>query len=129
MAKELSKKDKRRKYGVSGQPIKATRVFARGMDHDFGTPAHAVLAINDKDGTFTSVNLYGPCSDCRTGKGYDPEGMTHPLPSKDSDRWKTWRKRGYGVVPVDQFDVIEPIKVEAVETKTVEAKAEKAAKS
>ncbi len=85
----------RRKYGLAGGPIPATRLMVRELDHDFGTPAHACLAINDVEGTFTSFNSYGPAGDKHLGRNYDAEGMTHPLPAEGDEKWKKWNKKGY----------------------------------
>jgi len=102
----MTNKETRKKYGLSGQPIPATRCLAFEMDHDFKMPAFAVLAINDAAGTFTSANVYGG----NLGKGYDGDTMTHPLPAADSESWKKWRKKGYEEVPVATFDVLVAIK-------------------
>ncbi|MBT7402109.1 MAG: hypothetical protein HN774_13145 [Bacteroidetes Order II. Incertae sedis bacterium] len=91
----MTKKETRRKFGLSGAQIPATRLLVRELDHDFGTPAHACLAINDSEGTFTSFNSYGPAGDKRLGRNYDAEGMTHPLPAEGDEKWKKWNKRGY----------------------------------
>ena len=121
---ELTKAQLRKKYGQSLKPIEADRVMAFRMAHDFGgVPAHAVLAINTKAQTFTSVNVYGEPGDCHTGKGYDAEGMTHPLPPEGDEKWKKWSKKGYEDVPVDRFDVIKPIKAPAAKKEKAEATA------
>ena len=117
----LTKAQLRKKYGVNRKPIEGTRVLAKEMDHDFGTPAHSLLIINDEEGTVTSANVYGEPSDCHTGKGYDPEGMTHPLPADGDDKWKVWRKRGYEEVAVGKFDVVKPIGVKSTKKEKAEA--------
>jgi len=111
----LTKAQMRKKYGLDGQPIKATRVLIRKLDYDFGMPAHAILAINDQAGTFTAANVYGYTSDGHLGKNYDAEGMTHPLPEPSSDKWKKWRKRGYEEGRVTDFDVLELLVTKAEE--------------
>jgi len=114
MAKELSEKQKRITYGVNKTPLKASRILVKGMDHDFGTPAHSVLVINDKAGTFTSANVYGTKgSDQRLGKGYDPEKMTHPLPAEGGDKWKVWRKKGYAEGNLADYPIFEAITANA----------------
>ena len=101
-----SKKETRRKFGLAAGPIKATRVLQMELDHDFGVPAHSLISIDDEEGTFTSMNVYGG----NLGRNYDPEGMTHPLPAPDSDKWKTWTKKGYEVGKVSDWDVLELVK-------------------
>jgi hypothetical protein len=106
MAQTLTKAQLRKKYGQTGMPIFGDRVLCKRMSHDFGTPAHSLLVIDTKAGTYTSVNVYGEPSDCHTGRGYDPEGMTHPLPPTGDEKWKKWTKDGYEDVPVDRFDIV-----------------------
>ena len=120
MAKELTPKQLKTKYGVTRTALKGDRIFVKGMDHDFGTPAVSVLILNSKAGTVISANVYGECGvDQRLGKGYDPEKMCHPIPATGDDKWKVWKKRGY----VEQasftgFDVFEVVKVKAKEAVT-----------
>jgi hypothetical protein len=122
---ELSKKALRVKLGVSGVRIDADELLVRELDHDFGTPAHAALAIDRKAGTFTSFNCYGDKGDVRLGRNYDAEGMTHPLPADGDEKWKKWNKKGYALVGskdqgseqfgftnVENFDVVAVRKVE-----------------
>lgn len=102
---KIAKMD-RKKYGVSGKPVVADRVLVKKMGHFASqTPpqqAFALLAINTKAGTYTSVNQYNGC----TGTGYNAEGMTHPLPDAKSDKWKKWRKNGYVEGNVADFPVL-----------------------
>jgi hypothetical protein len=76
MSKELTKSQIRKKFGHAKSPLKGTRVLSRKMGHDFGTPAHAILVLNEDAGTVTSANVYGG----NLGKNYDAETMTNPLP-------------------------------------------------
>ena len=95
MAK-LSKEDRKR-FGLAEGPIGATRLLARAMDHDFGgKPAHAIICLNDVEGTFTAANVYGG----NMGERYDPSAYTHPLPAAGDSKWKEWKKKGYEFVPV-----------------------------
>ena len=120
MAKELTEKQKRITYGVTKAPLVASRILVKGMDHDFGTPAHSALVINDKTGTFTSANVYGAKGvDQRLGKGYDPEKMTHPLPPEGDGKWKAWSKKGYVEGDLADYPVFEAIKV--IKAPTAEA--------
>ena len=100
---ELTKKELRKKFGLAGGPLKATRVLQRELEHDFGKPAHAIIAIDDVEGTFTAANVYGG----NMGERYDPSAYTHTLPSKDSDKWKEWKKKGYEFGNVEDWDVLE----------------------
>jgi hypothetical protein len=109
-------KELKRKYGVTQAPIEADRILVKPMDHDFGVPANAVLLINTKAGTYTSANVYGDKADQHLGKGYNPEGMTHPLPGKDSEKWKTWGKKGYTEGNLADFPVFKAIKTAKPET-------------
>ena len=86
-------KSDRKKYGVLKMPLKATRVLSRPLPHfqDQGINAHALLVIDDDEGTFCSANVY----DGNLGKGYDPTEITHPLPTAGDEKWKIWAKRGY----------------------------------
>lgn len=95
-------KANRQKFGLSGKPIPATRVLQRELEHDFGKPSFAIIAIDDKAGTFTAANVYGG----DLGRNYDADSMTHPLPAEDSDKWKEWKKRGYEEGNVEDFDVL-----------------------
>ena len=111
----------RKKFGITGKPILATRVLARDLDHDFGKPAQAVLAINDVAGTFTSANVYGG----DLGKNYDPQEMTHPLPEAGSDKWKKWAKKGYKPGKVSDFAVLASPKAKAGKSKAADKAAAK----
>ena len=93
MAKEMSKSELRKKFGHCGGPLKATRVLRMEMEHftDKGIDGQSLIVIDDTAGTFVAANMY----DGNLGKNYDPEGMTHALPAPDSDKWKSWRKKGY----------------------------------
>ena len=123
---KMSKKDKRVKLGLSGEVIQCDELPVRELDHDFGTPAHAALAIDRKEGTFTSFNCYGDKGNVRLGRNYDAEGMTHPLPAEGDEKWKKWNKKGYALVgskeqnseqfgftKAEDFDVIAIRKAEA----------------
>lgn len=108
-------KSNRKKFGVLGQPIPATRVLVKPLDpeHFGGGNPQAIIAINDEEGTFTSANVYGEKGDFRLGKGYDPESMTHPLPAEGDPKWKAWSKRGYSEGKVSDLDILESVKVKA----------------
>jgi len=112
MTKTQTRKQTRRKYGLSECRIPASRLLFRELEHDFGTPAHACLAINDAEGTFTSFNAYGPAGDKHLGRNYDAEGMTHDLPAEGDEKWKKWNKKGYEFAKPEEaaeFDVVEII--------------------
>lgn len=102
----------RSKYGISGVAIPCTRLMVRELDHEFvpGETAHACLAINDVEGTFTAFNLYGPNDARRTGPGFDAEGMTHDLPEAGNAKWKKWSKKGYEFTKdIAKFQVLQVI--------------------
>ena len=102
----MANKALRLAFGVTCAPIKGTRVLVKTLDHDFGGKVgRSLLVINDKAGTYTSTNTY----DGQTGKGYDPEKMTHPLPPEGDGKWKAWRKSGYVDGNVADHPVIEAI--------------------
>ena len=103
--------DTRKKFGCTGEPIKATRVLVKPLDssHFAGKKADAILAINDVDGTVTAANVYGGC----LGEKYNAKHYVHPLPAKDSGKWADWTSRGYKAGEVSDFDVLAEIKVEA----------------
>ena len=96
-----------KKYGLAGGPIEATRVLQRELDHDFGMRATTIFAINDVKGTVTSMNVYGG----NLGKGYDPTGMSQPLPAPESEKWKIWKKAGYEFGKVEDWDVLKLVAV------------------
>ena len=96
------KKQMRRKFGLAGGPIPATRVLQMEMEHNFGCRASALITINDQEGTFTAANVYGG----NLGRNYDPSAYTHALPGPDSDSWKKWRKKGYTEGEVADWDVL-----------------------
>lgn len=118
MAKEMSKSERRKKFGVNGGTIPATRVLVMDLEHfqKQGIDGKALIAINDREGTFTSANVY----DGNLGKNYDAAGMTHPLPDAKSDKWKEWTKKGYVAGNVSDFDVLEAIEADETDEVTVE---------
>ena len=99
----------RKLFGVSGQPIEATRVLEMTLEHfkTQGIDGKALIVINDVAGKFTSVNTY----DGNAGKGYDSSEMTHPLPEATSDKWKIWKKKGYVEGKVADHKVLKAIPV------------------
>lgn len=101
-------KAERKKFGLVGGPIPATRVLQRQLDHDFGMPAFTLLAINDQAKTVTSMNVYGG----NLGKGYSTEGMVQALPAAESEKWKGWKKAGYTEGKVSDWDVLKAVSVE-----------------
>jgi len=119
----LSKAQARKRFGILGKPIPASEVLVKGMDHDFGTAAVSILAINRQENTFTSANVYGSGDEQRLGKGYDAECMTHPLPAPDSDKWKAWTKKGYAPGKVSDFIVLESIAADTTDPEPDDADA------
>ena len=112
----MANKALRLAFGVTCAPIKGTRVLVKTLDHDFGGKVgRSLLVINDKAGTYTSTNTY----DGQTGKGYDPEKMTHPLPPEGDGKWKAWSKKGYVEGDLADYPVFEAIKV--IKAPTAEA--------
>ena len=113
----MAKSQDRRKFGVSGGPIPASRVLVMDLEHfqKQGIDGKSILAINDLEGTFTSANVY----DGHLGKNYDAAGMTHPLPDSKSDKWKEWAKKGYVEGDVADFDVLTPVGVAQPQTTEV----------
>ena len=105
-----SKSENRKKFGVGGGRIPATRVLVMDLEHfqKQGIDGKALIAINDVEGTFTSANVY----DGNLGKNYDASGMTHPLPEAKSDKWKEWTKKGYVAGSIADFDVLEAVESE-----------------
>ena len=118
------KKQMRRKFGLAGGPIPATRVLQMEMEHNFGCRASALITINDQEGTFTAANVY----DGNLGRNYDPSAYRHPLPAEGSDSFKKWRKRGYEnwdarIPDLDVLNDVRPTTSEPV-TSTEEAATE-----
>jgi len=122
--KPVSKKRLRQKLGIAGEKLVCDELLVREMEHDFGTPAHACLAIDRKNGKFTSFNTYGEKGDVHIGRNFDAEGMTHDLPAEGDEKWKKWSKKGYALVgeqdseqfgftDVADFDVVEVRKAAA----------------
>jgi len=109
---KISKADRVR-FGVTGQPINGTRVFANPNDHDFGGKSLiSLLVINDEAGTVTAANVYhkeADMSDMGTGANYDAEGMVQPLPAEGDAKWKAWKKKGYEEANIDDYPVVRKI--------------------
>ena len=103
-----SKKLNRAKFGHLTAPMPATRVLVKKMDHDFnGKVGTCLLVINDEAGTITSAQVYAaPGESGNLGKNYDPEGLAFPIPAAGDDKWKEWKKRGYEVGNVADYDVL-----------------------
>lgn len=97
------------KLGTMEAPLPATRVLVKRLDPTkfSGKESFALLAINDVEGTYTSVNVYGG----NVGKHYDPQHYTYTLPAQGSEKWKKWNKE-YEVGNVGDFDVLELIEQE-----------------
>lgn len=99
---ELTPAQRRAKFGRSGQPIKATRVFSRPMEH--GDNARegdlSVIAVNDKDNTYTPFNLYQG----NVGKKWRPN--VYPFQGQDSI--KKWLKDDYTEGKLEDFDILTP---------------------
>ncbi len=117
----MAKQSNRRKFGTLGRAIPATRVLSKPMPHfiENGIDAHSLIVINEEEGTFMGVNVYGDQDvvdgasvDGHLGKGFDPATITYPLPASDSPKWKQWGKKGYREVDVSTFDVLEDVRVE-----------------
>ena len=108
-----SSSSNRQKYGESEKPIQATRVLAKALPHDFKVPAYAILAINDKTGTFIATNVYGG----NLGTHFKAKPMTHDLPAPNSDKWTEWERRGYKQADLSDFDVLAEAS-DAVESQT-----------
>ena len=129
---ETSKKRLRQKLGIAGLLVVCDELHVREMEHDFGTPAHACLAIDRKNSTFTSFNAYGEKGDVHIGRNFDAVGMTHALPAPGDEKWKKWSKKGYALVgskeqdsgqfgftDVANFDVVKVRVAEAPKPKSV----------
>ena len=101
----------REKFGLAKAPIEGTRLLGHPMEHfqAKGNDAHSLIVINDVAGTFTATNVYNTGEGCKLGRGYDPKGMTHPLPADGDEKWKTWRRRGYVEYDITKYDVIKVV--------------------
>jgi hypothetical protein len=118
----MSNKELKIKFGTTMQALPATRALAREIEGDFGGRSLSVLAINDRAGTFTQVNVYQLEKDGgHTGRRYDPVHYTHPLPAEDSPKWKTWAKRGYEEISVSEIGVLKQVKVKAKKAEAASA--------
>ena len=105
----------REKYGLEKTPLVGTRLLGHPMEHfqAKGNDAHALIVINDVDGTFIATNVYNTGDGNKLGRGYTRVGMTHPLPADGDEKWKTWRRRGYAEYDIAKFDVIKAVAVKA----------------
>jgi hypothetical protein len=112
----MTKKETRKKFGTSCAAIPATRVLARQSSHVFTQKGKDfnLLIINDKEGTITAANVYGngmaPLGG-HLGRRYDASNYRHPLPEKDSPKWKKYEKAGYKKARVSDFSVLREIRV------------------
>jgi hypothetical protein len=120
---KAEEKANRRKYGISGKPIKATQAWARSMNFDHpGVKTQAVILVNSADGTYTSVNLY----DGEARSGYDAGKMTHAIASCKPNLLRKLEKGKYELVDVASIPVAEKVEGPAL---VAPAKAEKVAKT
>ena len=117
-------KETREKFGVTGEPLQGTRALAKELDASkFSGAAVAVIVFNDKDGSYVGANVYHfGTPQAKFGKGYDPANYgPYPIPGKDSEKWKKWRKDGYGEIALaDLGDLVVDVS-ETVATETSEA--------
>ena len=96
----------RKKYGLVGSPLPATRVLVMDMEYFLTqTPkvvAKALLVIDDVAGTITSAQIY----DGNLGRNYSTANLVKPLPDSTSSKWKEWKKKGYEFGKVGDYDVL-----------------------
>lgn len=89
----VSKED-RKKYGKSGQPIPATKVLVRDMEHDSEGSTKSWIFINEREGTRIHANSY----DGALGRDFTPQ--EHPFNADDKKLQK--KLRDYTEVEVDE---------------------------
>lgn len=94
----------RKKFGMAGGALPATRVLVKEMDSTkfAGMKSFTLMVIDEVHGTATGANVYGG----NLGAGYDPSKYTQPLPPKGDQKWKDWAKKGYEEGKVADFDVL-----------------------
>jgi len=85
----MTEKETRKRFGLSGKPLKATRVLVKGMNKgDFnGQTAVTLLVINDVAKTITPANTYNG------NLGANFNAQPRALPGED--RFKEYAGRGY----------------------------------
>ena len=104
----------RKRYGVSKEPIEATKVYKKTMDHltNKSIDASAWLIFNENTGQRYSVNVYNG------GAGKNAKFSPLPTPTgKDFDKLV----KGYEEAPVEDCPVAKKVKVDkskATETAT-----------
>lgn len=129
-AAQAEAKAKRELFGVTGKAIQATQAFERSMNFDHAdVDRKAVILVDSRNMTYTSVNLYGRNGQLKAGAGYNPASMTHGI--KDVGKFLRKLAKGdphYVEVPVESIPVAEkvegPALVAPVATPKAETKAE-----
>jgi hypothetical protein len=96
-------KETRKRFGLSGKPLDATRVLVKGMNAgDFnGQTSHATIVINDHAGTITPANHYNG------NLGANFNAQPRPLPGED--RFKDYAARGYKVGSIADFAALREV--------------------
>jgi hypothetical protein len=113
----MTNKETRKRFGLSGKALPATRVLVKDMDSDDfnGQTAVCTLVIDDHAKTITPANHYNG----NLGKNF--QAQPRPLPAEDSDRMKEYAGRGYTVGKVSDFPAL--VLIDAKTGEPVKAKA------
>ena len=110
----MTDKEIRKRFGISGKPLKATRVLVKPMNSgDFNNQeAWCTIVFNDHDGTMTPANHYNG----NLGANYQP--ISRPIPGED--RMKEYLgARGYSWGKVSDFPAL--LEIDAKTGKPVQA--------
>ena len=108
----MTDKERRKRFGLSGKPLSATRVLVKPMNSgDFNNQkAQCLLVIDQKAGTITPVNTYNG----NAGKNF----VAQPRLLPGEDRMKEYAARGY----MEGNIADHPVLVDVTKAKTVTAK-------
>ena len=114
----MTEKETRKRFGLSGKPLNATRVLVKPMNSgDFnGQTSHASIVIDDHAKTITPANHYNG----NLGKNFNAQ----PRPYPGDDRLKEYAGRGYTEGDVSKFPALQLIDAKG---KAIVAKAPAAA--
>jgi hypothetical protein len=106
----MTNKETRKRFGLGGVAIEATRVLEKDMNSgDFnGQTAKCLLIIDDRNGTITPGNTYNG------NLGSNFVAQPRPLPAPDSERMREYLgSRGYAPGKVEDHPALKKIEAKA----------------
>ena len=98
----MDPKDKRKKYGVTMQPIPCTEAYRREMPFDHkkrGMVTWSYILVNRYDGTRVHVNIY----DGETGGGHNTDKCRYPIKKWGTDKAETELRKSLRIGKDDAY--------------------------